>query len=239
MNKNIDITESKIVNESDLISILNELFIASNPIQEILPALCDQCLGFFQSTGNFTIRIKYNNQDFTSNNFMESHTGIIQEIEIPGSSDSSLELFYTDKAIPVGIIENDKKILCTLSQIISGLISKYLYKKLLYDNTERLKELKGINQTTAVLNRGNSIEESLQEICNLIPEAWQYPTYTVVRITYEDKIFISNNFQETPWIQRQIFETPGDKKGMIEVYYLKKFPDIYEGSIFKRRTQFN
>ena len=49
------------------------------------------------------------------------------------------------------------------------------YEKLLYDQRERLKELACINQTNQILNEGKSIDETLQQICMLLPKAWQYP----------------------------------------------------------------
>ncbi|NJK84933.1 MAG: hypothetical protein HC906_02095, partial [Bacteroidales bacterium] len=98
-----------------------------------------------------------------------------------------------------------------------------------YQIRERLKELKGINLATSVFKEGKTIEEGLQEVCSFLPEAWQYPDYTVARIKYEDKIFTSKGFKETKWKQNSDFETPEGKKGSIEVFYIKHFPDEDEG----------
>lgn len=68
------------------------------------------------------------------------------------------------------------------------------YKRLLHDQQERLKELACINKTTSILKEGKPIEESLQQIVLLLPAAWQYPEYTVARITYSGKIFESAEF---------------------------------------------
>ena len=51
------------------------------------------------------------------------------------------------------------------------------FKRLLHDKQERVKELACINETTAILNQGRSIEESLQQVVLILPEAWQYPEY--------------------------------------------------------------
>ena len=156
-------------------------------------------------------------------------------LNIPGENTVFIELYYFD------ITDNehkeaqkyDKSLLSVISEILAGYISKEFYKKLLYDNRERLKELKGINQTRAVLHSTETLEEALQNICNHLPAAWQYPEYTAARIIYEDKIYTTSNFKETQWSQKQVFDTPDGKKGVIEVYYLKKFPDIYEGPFLK------
>src|SRR5512133_3766546 len=104
---------------------------------------------------------------------------------------------------------------------------------LLFQHTERLKELQGINKTVALLNQNKPLDESLQEICSLIPQAYQYPEHTCVRITFDNNTFVSKNFSETPWKQSQFFEIPGDRQGSIEVFYLLEFPEIDEGPFMK------
>jgi hypothetical protein len=104
---------------------------------------------------------------------------------------------------------------------------------ILFQHTERLKELQGINKTVALLNQNKPLDESLQEICSLIPQAWQYPEHTCVRITFDNNTFVSKNFIETSWKQSQTFEIPGGKSGSIEVFYLKEFPELDEGPFMK------
>jgi len=59
------------------------------------------------------------------------------------------------------------------------------YHRLLHDQQERVKELSCINQTTYILKEGKPIEETLQQIVLLLPDAWQYPEHTVARISFE------------------------------------------------------
>ena len=106
-------------------------------------------------------------------------------------------------------------------------------KNLIFENRERLKELSAINQTTKILKEGKPIEETLQQICMILPKAWQYPESTVARIIFDKKEFKTSDFIETPWIQKQNFETIDYIKGSIEVYYLKKFNDFDEGPFLK------
>ncbi len=73
------------------------------------------------------------------------------------------------------------------------------FSRLLHEQRERLKELGCINQTTYILKEGKPIEETLQQIVLLLPAAWQYPEYTVARISFERKDFESQEFQETTW----------------------------------------
>ena len=73
------------------------------------------------------------------------------------------------------------------------------YRKLLHERQERLKELACINKTTSILKEGKSVEETLQQIVLLLPEAWQYPEFTVARIKFMDMTFMTAGFEETGW----------------------------------------
>ena len=106
-------------------------------------------------------------------------------------------------------------------------------KMLVFENRERLKELSAINQTTKILKEGKSIEETLRQICMLLPSAWQYPEYTVARIIFNRKEIKTPGFNEMPWMQKQHFETVDHLKGSIEVHYLKSFPELDEGPFLK------
>jgi hypothetical protein len=105
--------------------------------------------------------------------------------------------------------------------------------KLLAENKERLKELACINETTKIIKEGKSVEESLQKIALRLPKAWQYPDYTVARIIFGAYEFRSPDFKETEWSQKQNFQTIDGEEGAIEIYYLKKFPRLFEGPFLK------
>lgn len=102
-------------------------------------------------------------------------------------------------------------------------------KRLMHERRERLKELAAINQTTQILREGKPVDETLQQLAMIFPDAWQYPAYTVVRIVFDGKEYRSVRFAETIWVQRQQFETINGKKGYIEVYYTREFVQEDEG----------
>ena len=95
---------------------------------------------------------------------------------------------------------------------------------------ERLKELSAINLTVSIIKEGKSFEETFQKICNLLPNAWQYPEHSASRIIFDKKIWVSkNDFVLTKWSQVQDFTTIDGKKGSVEIYYSKEFPVLDEG----------
>lgn len=102
-------------------------------------------------------------------------------------------------------------------------------ERIIYDARERLKELSAINQTTAILRTGKPIEEALHQIALILPKAWQYPEWTVSRIRFGTFEITSPGFRETEWVQAQTFETIDNRKGSIEIYYIKAFPTSWEG----------
>jgi hypothetical protein len=107
------------------------------------------------------------------------------------------------------------------------------FSRLLHEQRERVKELSCINQTTYILKEGKPIEETLQQIVLLLPAAWQYPEYTVARISFMQNKFESLEFEETRWKMAQEFNTIDDETGSIEIFYTKEFREEYEGPFLK------
>lgn len=115
----------------------------------------------------------------------------------------------------------------------------------LYDAEEdnnKYKELSIINQTNKVFKEAKSVAEALQQICYLLPLAFQYTDFAVSRISYDGREYmyprefasIENGFKGTKWKLQQSFRTFGNKSGTVEVYYLKQFPFIDEGPFLSR-----
>ncbi len=103
------------------------------------------------------------------------------------------------------------------------------FQKLRAQTLERLKELATLNKTNQIIRENKSIEETLKHICMILPDGWQYPAFTGARIIFDNKIYLSPNFEISPWLQVQDFETIDGQKGSIEICYTKKFPVFDEG----------
>lgn len=106
-------------------------------------------------------------------------------------------------------------------------------RKLIFERTERLKELAAINQTNDILREGKPVDETLQQLAKLLPGAWQYPEFTVCRIVYNGKEYLSPRFAETRWRQRQSFEAIDGGTGFIDIYYTREFVTLDEGPFLK------
>jgi len=110
-------------------------------------------------------------------------------------------------------------------------------QRLIAERKERLKELTCINETTQIIKENRSIGETLTQISQILPRAWQYPEMTVARIWFEGEEYTSVGFREGHWKQVQKFETIDSRKGEIEVFYLKEFPELDEGPFLKEERQ--
>jgi hypothetical protein len=106
-------------------------------------------------------------------------------------------------------------------------------QRLMAERKERLKELTCINQTNQIIKESRPPEETLVQIARIIPPAWQYPEMTAARIRLDKKEFTSPGFRESKWVLTQRFSTVDHREGMIEVYYLKEFPELDEGPFLK------
>jgi len=106
---------------------------------------------------------------------------------------------------------------------------EYGLRSLEAEHRERLKELAAINKTTEILKGGKSVQETLQQIVLILPEAWQYPESTVACIEYDGQNYITPGFFQSKWSQKQEFETFDNKKGYIRICYTREYPAIDEG----------
>jgi hypothetical protein len=216
----------------EIISVLNRTKTLDQAFDQICQIIVN-AYGEFDLTGVF---IKVGEKTYKSKNCCKSQWRGWRKFEIPGMCFCVLDIFFSEELTRNEfniILKRDKIFLDNITTILNGALSKKYLEKLQYDNTERLKELQGINRVTDALNRGRSLGESLQEICSFLPQAWQYPEYTVARITYDGQVFLSQNFKETSWVQNQHFETPDGKEGSVEIFYLKRFPKSYEGPFMR------
>ncbi len=99
---------------------------------------------------------------------------------------------------------------------------------------ERVKELQCLYSIAEISERqGITLDELYQEAAYLLPPSWQYPEITCSRIIIKDKSYESDNFRKTKWIQKANISIKTQVIGTVEVYYLEKKPDIYEGPFLK------
>jgi signal transduction histidine kinase len=106
------------------------------------------------------------------------------------------------------------------------------------DLEERVKELDCLFSISNLDEQPSfTQEEILQGIVELIPPAWRHPEATCARITLEDEIYATSNFQETHWKQVNDIVLQGERIGTLEVCYLGEKPEGDEAPFLKEEDR--
>ena len=99
---------------------------------------------------------------------------------------------------------------------------------------ERVKELTCLYGMAQITSQPDmALEEIIQGIVELLPPAWQYPEISCARIILDGISYTTQDFHEC--LQNQMAEiiVGGMPRGVIEVVYLEKRPDLDEGPFLK------
>jgi hypothetical protein len=223
------------------INATSEILKSSVTLEDALKQLCVVLPDSWQYPEQTAVRIRYDKYIFTSPNFEETPWRMVQYFDAPGKKNQTIEVFYLQEfpeADEGPFLNEERQLLNNLANLIAGSATRDIFNQLQYENSERLKELKAINQTSYIIENGSSVNETLQNICHVLPQSWQYPEFTVARITFERKEYVSANFSETLWFQKENFVTIDNNKGSIEVFYTKAFPLAHEGPFLTEEETF-
>jgi hypothetical protein len=215
------------IKELNSITMTNSILNKKGALNESLQEICTLLPEAWQYPQDTVARIVFDGQVFESNGYHETAWNIKQIFETPDGKKGVIELSYLKEFPPADegpFLKEERALLNILASIISGTYSHHSLHDLLILNTERLKELRCINQVSEILKNSKNFDQNLQRLCQVLPEAWKYPEYTVVRIRYDNKEFVSTGFEESRWVQKQTFESPGNKKGTIEIFLLDAIP---------------
>jgi len=99
---------------------------------------------------------------------------------------------------------------------------------------ERVKELRCLYTIAQVAERpGIFLGEILQRIVKFLPKAWQYPEIAFGRITLDGISYSRPGFRESQQKQRADIFVNGKKRGVVEVVYTEKKPQLDEGPFLK------
>ena len=95
---------------------------------------------------------------------------------------------------------------------------------------ERVKELTCLYGIAQIAGEpGTSLETVLQRIVECLPPAWQYPEVAVARITLDGVAYTTPGFRECSQTQTAEIIVGGASRGVVELFYTEKKPDLDEG----------
>jgi PAS domain S-box-containing protein len=96
--------------------------------------------------------------------------------------------------------------------------------------TARNKELSCLYAISGIIEQGRySLEEILQRVADILPDAWQYSENTCARIVLENEIFKTDNFRETRWRQACKILVKGRVLGTVEIF--RREQDMENGEV--------
>jgi len=99
---------------------------------------------------------------------------------------------------------------------------------------ERVKELTCLYGMAQITSQPDmALEEIIQGIVELLPPAWQYPEISCARIILDGISYTTQDFHECRQNQTAEIIVGGMPRGVIEVVYLEKRPDLDEGPFLK------
>ena len=100
--------------------------------------------------------------------------------------------------------------------------------------TERVKELTCLYGIAQVAGRpGLSLEKIIQRIVELLPPAWQYPETAFARIILDGISYTTQGFGDYPQKQTADIIVGGVPRGVVELVYVEKKPELDEGPFLK------
>lgn len=106
--------------------------------------------------------------------------------------------------------------------------------EILHDLEERVKELRTLYLVGDLLRKNEVADERLfWEIVRVLPQGWQYPELTAVKISIAEKNYTSSNFSDTSYSLSAEAETNKGLKIEIQIVYLKSMPQANEGPFLK------
>ena len=176
--------------------------------------------GFDAIDGVF-VSIVYKGISYTNGLAADAAERISVPIVIVGEVKGSINVSWPT-ARNVSDAADNQYIEC-VADIIATQVMRLKYADIKVQNRERIKELDAINYTTQIVKHGLPIDETLQSICNMLPRAWLHNDWAAARIKFQDKQYTSLNFMVTQWGMNEQFATIDNKKGSIEIYYLRDF----------------
>ncbi len=202
------------------------------PLDQLLDQACRIFPPAWQYPEYTEARIIYQGAAYQTPDFTETQWMMEQPFSVTPDQSGLIQVCYRKEFPPMDegpFLREERDLLIIAAEMISRTIARLHYEHIAYNNNERLKELSAINQTTTIIAKNASIDETLREIAAILPLSWQYPEYTAARIRFGGKAYESRDFDDTLWMQREHFVTYDSRKGVIEICYLKELPEHDEG----------
>ena len=181
----------------------------------MLPEICN-CISVFPDI--IGVLISYNEINYYSTHFNISKNVQNQQLSIGEKIVGNLSIYYKEQ-VEYKQLEEDE-INC-IASLIAGFISENKFIDIASNFDKRMNELAAIRKTKEIINSGISSERVLQEVCDVLPQFWQFSDCACCRITFDNAKYTSHGFKESTCSMKESFVTFDNTTGTIEIFYTK------------------
>jgi len=102
-------------------------------------------------------------------------------------------------------------------------------ERLLHDTGERVRELNCMFGVAESIRKRKTLKEIFRDVAALLPSGWRYTEIAHGRVRFDGVDYVSEPFEETEWRQLSDIVVNGERRGVVEVYYLEERPELDEG----------
>ncbi|MCQ2374562.1 MAG: pyruvate, phosphate dikinase [Salinivirgaceae bacterium] len=229
--KRFSLTNEIQTKSQKVMGLVDDIFKTNRNLDEALDQICGILPTAMRYPASAAVRITYGGKVHSNCQFADT-VWHLQQPFVADKQQGLLDVYYLQE-FPVAdngpFLIQEQQLLEGLAGMLTSAAIRDSYSRLKYQNNEREKELMAIKRTTQIVQSLRTKAETLQDVCNILPLSWQFPDYTAARIQFENQDYATDNFRVTEWGQKTQFVTVDNKKGVVEVYYLKQFPEADEG----------
>jgi len=199
----------------------------------------DSALPFFTNSGSFWTNdaeksfaalFKKRRETASGKSILKEHYRSL--VVIPVSvEDENIGLLLLKIKSPDFFMEKDVRF---YEGVVQTLGIALIHRRAQVELRERVKELTCLYGIAKLAERTDlSLEEILQGIVGLLPSAWLYPEITSARIILDRHSYSTGVFQKSVQRQTANIVVDGDERGVVEVIYSEKKPELDEGPFLK------
>ena len=216
-----------------------------NRVVPILQGIVNLLPPSWQYPDTCCARLVLQGKEYRSPGFRRSPWSQAASVKVNDKVVGVLEVFYHDEMPDLDegpFLKEERDLIDAVAERVRDILVRTAVERQLKQDQaalrERLKELAclyGISQLAE--QHTNSLPDLLQGIVRLLPPSWQYPEICQARLTLYDECYQTENFQGSSWVQSAPIRVRGQRAGLIEVFYLKKKPDLAEGPFLREERE--
>jgi DNA-binding CsgD family transcriptional regulator len=208
-------------------------------LMEVLQKIIDILPEAFRYPEATYVDMEIEGAKFTTEAFKKSKHSIKSKIVYRSKILGKIEIFVNEDELPYKegpFLEEEKRLLNTIAGRIGRVYSLYVIEQAWeldkLNLAERVKELNCLYAISRILeNKEIGIQETLQEIVDVIPLSWQYPKHSHAKLEIEGMTFTSKNFKNSKRKLISVIRINKVDIGYIEVHCNKK-PCKDAGDVF-------